>query len=120
MWTPKQLLTDEAVDALRQGGFSEATIECLGWYNGIASAISNSNNPVKAAHTILSKERTKTMVDAFIAKKKESVAPKVEAEDHREVTRKLVKLEEWQRQVEAESTPKAKTAAADGHDGAAE
>jgi hypothetical protein len=113
MWTPKQLLTDETVDSLRQGGFSEIEIEFLGWLNGTASALNNSMNPVKAAHTIMAKETMAAMAEKFEKKKKESVS----APDHIDpnasaARRKLPKLGRWQQEKEAESKPKAKGAAA--------
>lgn len=114
MWTPKQLITDEAVAALRIGGFSETEIELLGWLNGTASAISKSKNPVKAAHTILAKPKMEKMVDMFTAKKKASVYTP-DAPDNYQIRRKLHQLEEWQKQEEvlAHVNDKAKAALAD-------
>jgi hypothetical protein len=115
MWHPKQLLDDEAVVSLRQGGFSESQIEFLGWLSYNAAAINNSRNPVKAAHTILTKPKVMKMVDTFIARKKASVAPP-DAPDHDEVNRKFRKLDQWAEPLEAEARPRdlrAEAAAAD-------
>jgi BMFP domain-containing protein YqiC len=56
-------------------------------------------------------------------KKKESVAPNVmDAIDEaaRKTRKKLRTIADWQKELEAETTPKKKPAAEDGHDGAAE
>jgi hypothetical protein len=103
MWTPKQLLARETVDALRMGGFSNLNIEFLGWLSGYAQAINNSANPVKAAHTILAKPKTIKMLHIFAAKKKESVAPK-DIADHDAADLIFQKLDTWQEQQQ-ESLP---------------
>jgi|SRR5277367_515858 len=121
MWTPKQLLTDESVDALRIGGFSETEIEFLGWLSYTSAAINNSLNPAKAAHTIMAKDSMVAMADKFAEKKKESTSAPKDVDPQASVARKkLRKLEAWQREAETEARPKAKAAAADGHDGASE
>ena len=65
MWTPKQLLTDEAVEALRHAGYTPLEIEFLGWQTGRAGAINKSPNPAKAAATCLSNEATPRMIEVF-------------------------------------------------------
>jgi hypothetical protein len=104
MWKPNQLLNDDVVLTLRQAGFGETQIEYLGWLSGTASALNKSRNPAQAAHTILAGEKTKNMVVKFMARKKESVAPKKVA-DHDEVDRMFSKFERWAEQVEAEARP---------------
>jgi isoaspartyl peptidase/L-asparaginase-like protein (Ntn-hydrolase superfamily) len=113
MWTPKQLLTDESVAALRIGGFSETEIEFLGWLSYTAAAINNSLNPVKAAHTIMAKESMEAMADKFAEKKKESTsAPKDVDPQASKARRKLRKLAVWQQEAEAEAIPKTRAATA--------
>jgi isoaspartyl peptidase/L-asparaginase-like protein (Ntn-hydrolase superfamily) len=117
MWTPKQLLSDETVEALRIGGFSPVEIEFLGWLNGTAQALNNSKNPVKAAHTILAKPKMEKLVDGFTKKKKASVYGDPDAPDHNAISQKLRKLEQWQTEEEtiAQVNDKAKAACAE-HD----
>ena len=81
MWTPAQLLSEETIKALREGGFADLEIEFLGWLSYASSALNRSRNPVKAAHTLLAKESMEPMLEKFAAKKKESVIPK-ERPDH--------------------------------------
>lgn len=102
MWTPKQLLNEETLKALRDGGFADLQIEYLGWLSYNAAALNNSRNPVKAAHTLLAKESTEDLLEKFITKKKESVIPK-ERPDHEDADRKFSKLQKWIRQVEADA-----------------
>jgi hypothetical protein len=123
MWTPEQLLHDDVVAALRHGGFSATEIEFLGWLSYTAAALNNSKNPVKAATTLLAKDTIDRNVEKFMEKKKESVAPNVmDAIDEaaRKTRKKLRTIADWQKELEAETTPKKKRAVEDGHDGAAE
>jgi len=116
MWKPDQLLAAPTVRSLRHGGFTETQIEFLGWLSGYAQALNNSKNPVKAGHTILSKEKTKKMLIVFIAKKKESVAPK-EVPEHEDADILFSQLDKWQEHVErrvTESVPRKKTQNEDG------
>jgi hypothetical protein len=101
MWTPNQLLNEQTVKTLREGGFADLEIEFLGWLSYNANALNNSRNPVKAAHTLLAKESTEKMFEKFALKKKESVRPK-EREEHDGVSRKFRQLEKWIQQVEDE------------------
>jgi len=79
----------------------EEMLEYLGWLSGTASALNNSKNPVKAAHTILAGEKQEKMVEKFMNRKKESVAPK-DAADYDQVSRMFNKFEKWVEQTEAE------------------
>ena len=117
MWIPKQLLKDEVVQDLLHGGFSKIEIEYLGWLSGTASALNNSLNPVLAAHTILAGEKAEKMVEKFMKRKKESVAPK-KAPDHDAVSRKFSELEKWAERVEQEAAIPFKPSAQDREDGA--
>lgn len=86
MWTPKQLLTDEVVAALRQSElFPEELIEYLGWNNGRAKRLNANLNPVKCALTMLRdptpddpNPHTHTWLQRFYEKKRDSIRPKVE------------------------------------------
>jgi hypothetical protein len=86
MWTPKQLLTDEVVAALRQSElFPEELIEFLGWNNGRAKRLNSNPNPVKCALTMLRdptpedpNERTHYWLQKFFEKKQDSIRPQVE------------------------------------------
>jgi len=98
MWKPAQLLNEDVVLSLRQNGMGELEIEFLGWLNGNASAVNNSKNPVKAAHTLLAKPSNEKMFEVFAAKKKESVRPK-QREEHDATSQKFRKLEKWIEQV---------------------
>lgn len=101
MWTANQLLREDVVNTLREGGFGELEIEFLGWLSYNAAALNNSRNPVKAAHTLLAKESTERMLEKFAEQKKESVRPKAIPE-HDRVSQKFRKLKKWIEQVEAE------------------
>jgi hypothetical protein len=94
MWTPRQLLTDETVEALRVAGFGPLQIEYLGWLSGTASALNRSRNAAKAAHTILASEKAPKMVAAFMARKQDSVRPK-NIPDHDQVDGMFGKLRRW-------------------------
>lgn len=98
MWIPTQLLHDDKVTALRQGGFSDIQIEFLGWLSYCASAINNSRNPVKAAHSLLAKENADKMFTVFCDKKKESVRPKYA--EHDALSQKFRDLESWLQAVD--------------------
>ena len=98
MWTPNQLLSDETVKALRDGGFSDLKIEFLGWLSYTAKALSNSRNPVKAAHTLLASTNSVKMMQIFQTKKRESVQPK-ERPDHDAIDQEFARLEKWIQQV---------------------
>jgi hypothetical protein len=86
MWTPKQLLTDEVVAALRQSElFPEELIEFLGWNNGRANRLNTNPNPVKCALTMLRdptpddpNEATHEWLEKFFEKKRDSIRPEVE------------------------------------------
>jgi hypothetical protein len=86
MWTPKQLLTDEVVAALRQSElFPEELIEFLGWNNGRAKRLNLNPNPVKCALTMLRdptpddpNEKTHYWLGEFFEKKRNSIRPIVE------------------------------------------
>lgn len=88
MWTPKQLLHEKVIDALFQGGFSKLQIQFLGWLSNTSSALNNSRNPVKAAHTLLSKasdpdEKLFRMLETFAQRKRESIEPEIKDQhDH--------------------------------------
>jgi hypothetical protein len=85
MWTPKQLLTDEVVAALRQSElFPEELIEFLGWNNGRAKRLNENPNPVKCGLTMLRdptpddpNEATHTWLQRFYEKKQDSIRPEV-------------------------------------------
>jgi hypothetical protein len=98
MWIPTQLLNEATVNTLRQGGFADLEIEFLGWLSYTASALNNSRNPVKAAHTLLAKPTTEKMFEKFAYKKKESVRP-TERPEHDRVSQKFRKLERWIQEV---------------------
>lgn len=88
MWTPKNHLHPLIIDALLMGGFDPLTIEFLGWLSYNASALNNSRNPVKAAHTILANasdpdHKMHKMLHTFRNRKKESIRP-MQVEDHTE------------------------------------
>ena len=102
MWTPTQLLNEQTLQTLRQAGFRELKLEFLGWLSYNASALNNSRNPVKAAHTILASEKAVKMFKVFENKKKESVRPK-ERPEHEAIDEEFNKLEKWIRQVEADA-----------------
>lgn len=114
MWTPKQLLTDEAVEKLRHAGFTETEIELLGWYSGIAFSINNSRNPSKAALTNLAKPKTAGMIKEFDRRKKEATAPALAPEmsevQLRENRKALDRIAKRETEIEAEATPKASSA----------
>jgi len=86
MWTPKQLLTDEVVAALRQSElFPEELIEFLGWNNGRAKRLNTNPNPVKCSLTMLRdptpdnpNEDTHKWLERFFEKKRDSIRPEVE------------------------------------------
>ncbi len=86
MWTPKQLLTNEVVAALRQSElFPDELIEFLGWNNGRAKRLNSNLNPVKCALTMLRdpapddpNEKTHYWLGKFFEKKLDSIRPKVE------------------------------------------
>jgi len=103
MWVPNQLLKDEVVAALRQGGFSNLQIEFLGWLSYNATALNSSRNPVKAAHTILANEKTPKMLEIFAKKKKDSVKP--QHAEHEEVSERFRQLERWAADVEGTEEP---------------
>jgi hypothetical protein len=75
MWTPKSLLHPDTLLALKQAEFPPTKIEFLGWLSYNAAALNNSRNPVKAAHTLLGKEKNVEMLKKFIQKKKDSLHP---------------------------------------------
>jgi hypothetical protein len=81
LWTPKQLLHNDKIELLQQSGaFSDTKIEFLGWLPGNAYAINHSFNPVKAAHTVLSKEGNQAMIVKFLERKEKSLHPEDVAE----------------------------------------
>jgi len=94
MWSPKQLLRPQVVSLLSQAGFFPLQIEFLGWLPGNASALNNSRNPVKAAHTILAGEGSLKMLPKMLARKKESVRP-LEVPDHTEVDEMMIDFNKW-------------------------
>jgi hypothetical protein len=112
MWKPKQLLNDEVVLTLLEAGFSDNQIQFLGWLNGMASALNNSTNPAKAAHTMLTREKVVKQAEKFLQKKKESVAPPKppDTEQCDKIFRELGKLDDRAAQNVAESTPRQKAA----------
>lgn len=102
MWIPQQLLQDDKVTTLKQGGLTDLEIEFLGWLSYYAGAINNSRNPVKAAHTLLAKDKTPKLLEAFFNKKKESVKPK-ERPEHEAVTERFRQMQKWVQQVEEDA-----------------
>lgn len=98
MWHPKQLLHKRVIDGLLIGEFTPLQIEFLGWLSGTASALNNSRNPVKAAHTILAKasdpdEKQHRMLALFTNRKLESIAP-AETAPHVEADKVFDNLQE--------------------------
>jgi hypothetical protein len=104
MWTPTQLLAEDTVKALQMGGFPPLQIEFLGWLSGYAQALNNSTNPVKAAHTILSKPKSEEMWEKFSTKKIDTIKPK-DRDDHYLLDKKARKLQEKLDQIESETVP---------------
>ncbi len=104
MWTPTQLLNEQTLQTLREAGFGELKLEFLGWLSYNASALNNSRNPVKAAHTILAGEKAVAMFKIYENKKKESVRPK-ERREHEAIDEEFNKLEKWIQGVEADAEP---------------
>lgn len=101
MWTPKQLLLPEVVQALRESGhFSEALIEFLGWNNGRASRLNKNSNPVKCALTMLRDDpdnaKTHEWLDKFYQRKLDSIRPSVDTtmEKALAISKKIQKLTE--------------------------
>lgn len=83
MWTPRQLLTDEVVLALRRSQlFTEPLIEFLGWNHGRAARINRNLNPVKCAQTMFrdtdDNAKTHEWLAAFFDRKRNSVRPKAQ------------------------------------------
>lgn len=95
MWKPKQLLCPEVIESLTQADFSPERIEFLGWLSWIASALNNSRNPVKAAHTMLAKPTVVPMVEKFLVKKQQSVQPTVGVPDHEEADALFRTFNQW-------------------------
>jgi len=99
-----QWLTPDKVKLLLNAGFSRLQVEFLGWLNGYAKAINNSQNPIKAAHTLLAKKTeyqddgkvksrgAKEMFEVFSRKKLEAVVPGLHSE-HEELDEEFSKLE---------------------------
>ena len=89
MWTPRQLLHDDVVLALRRDGIPELLIEFLGWSSGRANTLNHSSNPVKSARTMLrephqlnakgeNNAKTHQYLDKFCKRKADSIHPEVE------------------------------------------
>jgi hypothetical protein len=89
MWHPKQLLHPAIKISLLMGGFKAIEVEFLGWQSGYALALNRSQNPVKAAHTIIANAEAthagiregRDMLGIFQNKKLESIKP-TEVEEH--------------------------------------
>jgi hypothetical protein len=74
------LLYPDTIAALEAASFAPEFIEFLGWLPGNAHALNNSKNPVKAAHTLLSREGNVKMLQKFFEKKQAALVPDEPAE----------------------------------------